>query len=218
MVIVFGILLPYRLIKQLKITIMQFKNFTLALALAFSSLGFAQENQNLFNRSSDANWGFFLGSSIGAQIMPLAPTAVWGVQAGAVLNHNFRFGGSFYHQLNDPIVSLNSGDFEQDLNMGGLYLEYVLAPSKLIHLSFPLEVGAGEIGLDERGPSSTYLYQEDLIFYLMPGARAELNLHENVRLQAGVQYRMIFDANLPQLTDSDLSGINVNLGLVVGLF
>jgi hypothetical protein len=111
---------------------------------------------------------------------------------------------------------------------GGFLVEYTVAPAALVHVSFPVIVGAGGAGYswngllnpnddpDDRMHKDDF-YDADAFFVIEPGVQAELNLTSFLRLTAGASYRYVDGLKLERTTSADLSGITVSVGLKGGL-
>lgn len=103
-----------------------------------------------------------------------------------------------------------------DYRAGGLLIEYTLLPKKVFHLTFPLQVGIGEVEMDNNRGSANL--GEANFFKIEPGALLEVNLHKFVRLNSGITYRYIGDVSYRNLTARDLSGIQLQVSIKIGLF
>lgn len=77
--------------------------------------------------------------------------------------------------------------------LGGLSLEYTWKPDRLLHLSFPLSAGMGEVDWKDGSPFSGQEpdFGEDNFFFIQPGAMLEVNLSSFARLYGGVAYRWV---------------------------
>lgn len=139
---------------------------------------------------------------------------------GVVLGSNFSVGGFYQASIGEiyPDVETQAGVYH-DMRMGGLFLEYTLNPDNLIHLTFPLQVGVGEVqaGFSDGGGGD--IFGEDNLFVIEPGAMLEVNLLPWARLQGGVTYRIISGVdNYRGVHAEDLSGLTGTVGLRFGWF
>jgi hypothetical protein len=183
-------------------------------------------------------WGFFNGnaqeaifsnppSSIGGffganlQVGPVAgETAVFtSLRGGVTFDRKLSIGGAYSFTVNDFTPSSESDqEVYLDMWMGGLLVEYSLNPDKLVHLTFPLVLGAGEAELDWREGALAYgsdpLFGEANFFFLEPGAALEVNLLPFLQIQGGLSYRLIpGQVDYRGLDQGDLSGFTGLLGL-----
>lgn len=132
------------------------------------------------------------------------------------------------------VTETNSDNFDEfgkqlyyNIGYGGLTLEPVFFSERAVHFTVPVLLGGGGIGesryplVDADNQNSDEFpgfYRSDFFFYAEPGLNIELNLVEYVRIYAGASYRFVYDVDLPNLSDSDMTGFGVNMGLRVGIF
>lgn len=187
------------------------------------------QSTTLFN--TNKGFGAYLGLNSRFSEVNKQATLLTGGEVSFVIAHRLNIGFEGYGMVN-PVKSNN---FKEDststyLNMGygGFHLEPVLWSDKLVHLSFPIMFGAGAV------VESMYSYQDDYYFendykesdvihtdfflIVEPGANVELNVFKFMRLHAGVSYRLVEGADLKNLSNSNLQGLNANLGLRFGWF
>lgn len=138
-----------------------------------------------------------------------------GFYGGAVFNRTFLLGISGGVNLSHPTV--NYGYF-------GAVGQYIYKPANLWHCSGQLLLAYGSTK-DYEDPKSGLLDNfwniSGASFFLMePGINLELNLSRRLTLVTGISYRYVtgLDAHnenieITHVTNSDLSGINFNIGL-----
>jgi hypothetical protein len=140
-----------------------------------------------------------------------------GGRGGWIINHQFAVGIGGY----GLVTHIEPKDFRTDtyleMGYGGVVLEYIEGPHKLIHFSTHILVGAG--GVDYR-----YRYFDrdfadpDAFFIAEPGVNVILNVTEVLRIGLGGSYRHIRGVDLTGTSDSDLSGPSATLTLKLGVF
>lgn len=195
-----------------------------AFCLAISPLAAQINNQDspetLFSSGTSIAWGGMVGTGIHFSTLDGQPMVLHQVSLAAVLNHNFRLGFSYYHQLEELTFSTALGDYRQDLQMGSLDFEYVFFPNKVVHFSLPLSIGLGELEYDDELAFDDWsgIYDESYFGFIQPGVQVEVNVHKYVRLHGGANYRLAIGADNPLLNDAALSGFSANIGLRLGLF
>lgn len=194
---------------------------TLLVFLPFLAEG--QSSQSLFG-GENLRLGVWGGG--GLQYGPVAgDEAIFATgRIGLLLGSRLAVGGFYTTSLGEiyPDAETDANVYH-DLRMGGLMVEYTLNPDKLVHVSFPLQLGWGEVQADWREGSPNYgdddLFGEDSFFVIEPGAMLEVNLMPWARLQAGATYRLIpSGVEYRGLQAADLSGFAGMIGLRFGLF
>ena len=159
-------------------------------------------------------------------------TAVVGGQGGWVLNRHFVFGGAVRGIAPRPDVTLQSpspNDPESaQLQLGymGVLIEYIGAPSKLLHYGAELVIGGGTVELvDDPGfqagaSVSDESFERSGAFTAELGARAELNVTSFFRIGLSGGYRLVSGTDLEKadVSSGDLSAPYGQLSLRFGSF
>jgi len=132
-----------------------------------------------------------------------------GGRGGWILNHSFIIGGGGYGLVNNVKAKVLGPYGERYLNFGygGLELEYVSHPHRLVNFSFQTLIGAG--GLSWRDPDVKVGMRDsdnDTFFIVEPGVNVTINVTTYFRLSGGVSYRYISGVQSPASNDVDLSG------------
>ncbi|MBD3289817.1 hypothetical protein GF337_13505 [candidate division KSB1 bacterium] len=143
-----------------------------------------------------------------------------GGQGGWIINHQFVLGGGGYGLTNDILIQGIDSPEDLYLNFGygGLFLEYIIAPKRLIHFTVNSMIGAGGVSFRDKDYEGTDDYNNDSFFVLEPGVSAVLNLHKHVRITVGGNYRWISGVDMAGIGDSDLSGTTFEVRLKFGSF
>jgi hypothetical protein len=205
---------------------------TLLALVALSMPAMAQEQETLFQGEVD-HGGF------GALVMKATPIKgdlgfMMGGYGGWLINHQFMIGGGGYglvsnHRASTVAENLYSPAGERlyvQFGYGGLMLEYICRPTKLVHLNFQALLGAGGVGYrtdwyDDNyfeGHHGTY-GRTEAVFVAEPAVNVELNITDWFRIHAGAGYRFVTGLDeLIGLENSDLSGVSGNLALKFGAF
>jgi len=135
------------------------------------------------------------------------PALFLGGRGGWVVGRTFVLGGGGYGLVNDNIplrVSYQGRDPVLEMGYGGLEMEYLHTSYRLAHFSVQTLLGGGGVRYRDRQRFETLA--EDNFFVVEPGAHANLNITEYLRLSGGFNYRWTWGAELPGLRDQDLSG------------
>jgi len=106
---------------------------------------------------------------------------------------------------------------------GGLFLEPIILSNKVVHITFPVAGGAGWMGyiVDWEQNQSYYyndLIDDDVFWYVEPGAALELNVARNFRINMGASYRFTKDLELISTPSSAFDAWNYFLTLKFGSF
>ena len=157
---------------------------------------------------------------------------IWlvGGRGGVIINHCFVIGGAGYGIVNSPRynnyvngVTTYPNAYLQG-GYGGLLLEGIFLPKKLVHFSIPVIIGAGTLVFtDQLFPDTDWepnMHEiaNSAFFVIEPGIEAELNVVKFMRLAVGVSYRYAPRINLPNISSNAFNSLNVSLSLKFGSF
>jgi len=120
----------------------------------------------------------------------------------------------------DPGSSLSSRSVG---GYGGMFLEPIILSNTVVHVTFPVAGGAGWLGYivdweQNQNYYSNDLIDEDVFWYLEPGAAIELNVARNFRINMGASYRFTKDLELISTPTSAFDAWNYFLTLKFGSF
>ncbi len=172
----------------------------------------AQEEETLFKKGENgSNLGFVFATGLNVSPMVESTGAIFHMRTGLAVNKNFAFGGFYQATLNDLEPLGEQPGIYMDYRAAGAYLEYTVQPTKLVHVSFPLLIGMAEVEMDNEAGSAGF--GEENFFVIEPGANLEINLHKNLRLNAGAAYRITGDLAYRNVDTSDVQGFVGSIGL-----
>lgn len=183
----------------------------------------AQENEEtktlLGNGASISteNFGFFVAPAYGITSMDGSSASLFNLRGGLAIKDRVSFGAYLSTSLNDinPESETVQGVYMDYWTVGG-FAEYTLLSKKMLHLTFPLFIGYGEVEMDnEIGDAGL---GEANFFQIEPSVFLEVNLHEYVRFNLGGGYRFVGSMAYRNLNQSDISGLTAYIGLKFGLF
>ena len=154
------------------------------------------------------------------------PMVFAGVRGGWIINRTLGIGLEAHgiiptakyegiHPTND-VVALGG--------YGGMFLELIFFSNEVVHVTFPVSGGAGWIGYnidydeDNLPMPGSDLVDDDIFWYLEPGANLEVNLSRNFRLAFGASKRFVQDLELQDTRPGALGNINYYVTLKVGGF
>lgn len=205
--------------------------------LLTSTLGWTQtENtynpKTLLGAGDHSVRGFIGFNSKGLQLNDQI-AVLTGLELDLVLGHKLNIGFFGYGKVNE--VQSNYVDFQgfkhyYELGLGGVKIEPVLFTNSLVHLTFPIQMGAGAMSLNKRrivdynyyndgfGDWENSLYDFDTFVFVEPSVSAELNLFKHLRLNAGVGYMITDRINLAGTSTTPLEGLTGNISLRLGWF
>ena len=217
------------------------KNISITLAFLFITLfANAQENPTgnnensgtLFGNNKEVKLGWFVGLDNGYTQFDKRDVHMSGINAGLIINHNFTVGFSasgwtnrktmYYDNITDTTGAYLEGGF------GRFLFEYTLNPQSLIHLTFPLMIGAGGASFvadneynnweNDNWNNHQNEIDTDVFFSIEPGIRAELNVFRFMRLNAGISYRYVGGLELKNTSSDMMNNFSATVGLKFGKF
>lgn len=187
------------------------------------NLIFAQEKneaKTLFSNETKINTddlGFFISPSYGFTQMDGSATSLFNLRGGISLKDQLSFGMFFNTSLNEikPKSEILPNIYMDYWTVGG-FAEYTLLSKNLVHVTFPLFIGYSEVQMDNE--IGEIELGESNFFQIEPSVLLEVNLHKNIRLNAGAGYRFVSEMNYRNFNQSDISGLTGYIGLKIGLF
>ena len=150
-----------------------------------------------------------------------------GIRGGWIINRTLALGAEGYGIIPtakfDDLVP-NASDVLLLGGYGGLFMELIFFSNEVIHVTFPVGGGAGWIGyeLDSsdrlNGDFEGSLLDDDVFWYIEPGADIELNVARNFRLVFGISKRFTQDLELVNTRSRALEDLNYFVTLKIGRF
>ena len=212
----------------------QMKNITLLLAIIFATNAIAQQeeyNPNTLLGGGDHSVRGFVGfSSKGLQLNNQI-AVLSGAEINLVFGHKVNLGFFGYGKINEVQSNFvdNQGFLNHyELGLGGFKIEPVLFTNSMVHLTIPVQMGAGALSLNRNrlmnfdyynnGDWENSLYDFDAFIFIEPSISAELNLLKHLRLNAGVGYMLTDKVNLAGTNAFPLEGFTANISLRIGWF
>lgn len=164
------------------------------------------------------NIGFAISPMVGLTALDGGTAVMMNVRAGAVFSEALSIGGFYNTSLNyvTPQTEVIPNTYLDFWSAGG-YMEYTIKPHKLVHVTFPLYIGAGELELDLEDSDSNP-FGDAYFLSVEPSALVEVNLHKNVRLNIGAGYRWLSPTNYRSFDNAAWNGVTGYLGFRFGLF
>jgi len=191
-------------------------------AIAMTSLAQTKEEAKTFFVNGNPEIGYFISPSFQVGDIAGSTAILTGLGAGIVFNRNIYLGMNYKF-----IASENTPEGEPDSRLYldqryyGLKFEYAIQPGKVVHVNFPIELGAAETELDLKDSYE----KEGLVptddawsAYLEPSVALEINLYKYIKLNIAGGYRLVSNVSFRNLTEKNLTGITCSAGLKVGIF
>lgn len=121
------------------------------------------------------------------------------------------------------ILDQDGNVYYYDMAYGGFLFEPVLGSNRMLHLTFPVLVGAGGLAYHTAFDSWSnwedhYDFQSGMFFIVEPGLHLEVNLLKWMRLHAGASYRFCGPGYFSVPQPGELNGWSGSIGLKLGLF
>lgn len=213
------------------------KRILVFLTLSFLALTLgasAQEKQETLFGSPVEHGGF------GGVVTKMTPIhgemgLMVGGYGGWLINHQLMIGGGGYGLATDVRASAdaelayapNGEPLYVDFGYGGLMIEYIIAPHRLVHINVQALIGAGGVSYREDWRNDVFGDDDghyhhgpsEALFVAEPSVNVELNITEWMRLSAGAGYRYVTGVDgLRGLENKDLSGASGQIALKFGSF
>ncbi|MHA7129278.1 hypothetical protein [Algoriphagus namhaensis] len=182
---------------------------------------FAQDDsQTLFGEKGlvdTSNLGYFFSPVYGFTEMDGSRSTVFNLRGGISFSEKFAAGAYFNiaHNESRPQSEPDPTVYLEYWTVGG-FTEYTLVSKKVVHVTFPLYLGYGEVEMySESGQSGL---GSSGFFQIEPSTLLEVNLNRFIRFNMGAGYRLISHMNYRNISQSDISGLTGYFGLKFGSF
>lgn len=139
-----------------------------------------------------------------------------GGRGGWLINSALSIGGGGYG-LSNRVTADRPDSVRLQLGYGGLVLEKVFMPRRMMHGSLSLLIGAGSVNMHESMHRDDRAESENF-FVLEPEASLEINVIRFFRFCPGIGYRWLAGDSRYLDSDWDISGWSGNLTFKFGKF
>lgn len=173
--------------------------------------------------------GGFFGFSFRSSDFRDEATVLGGVRTGWIINRTVGIGVEGHGII--PTAKFDDIDPERRVVLlggyGGMFMEFILFSNQVIHVTFPVSAGAGWLGYNDdwendfnnpQPAGDMGLIDEDVFWYVEPGACLELNVAKSFRMDFGVSKRLTQDLELINTKASDFHNLNFFITLKMGRF
>lgn len=185
-----------------------------------------EDVKSLLGKGNDLN--LFAGADIKITDLVEEKGLIAGGYAGVLVNRRYFLALAGYGITTNVEFQGTVAGEEKPLNLyggyGGMMIGAMVASKEVIHLTFPIFFGAGQMEVSDKNffansPNDAEFTIENSAFIVIePGAQIEFNITENFRVGAGMSYRYITGSELDNLEDQDLSGSTISLSFRFGRF
>jgi hypothetical protein len=138
-----------------------------------------------------------------------------GGRAGIIVSESLTIGGGVSWLVEGPTADLAEAPPIRSVYGGGL-LGLTFASDAVVHPTFEMLIGGGEVRVSETSPVSTT--RGDNFFVLDASGGFDINLAMGVRLHLGGGYRHISEIEAEGVSTSDLRGFFGTAQLKFGVF
>lgn len=148
----------------------------------------------------------------------------FGGQGGWIANHHFVLGAAGYVMVTRIAAPPDAVPVGEDLRLefgyGGLWLEYVFLPDKLVHASLGTLLGGGVTNYVRLHHSEheDRTLESDVILVAAPVLSVELNVTRAFRLAVGAGYRFVGSVDLTGMRTQDANAFTGSVLLKIGRF
>lgn len=149
-----------------------------------------------------------------------------GLRGGWIINRTLGIGFEAHGII--PTAKYSDIDPLQDVvalgGYGGMFLELIFFSNEVVHVTFPVSGGAGWLGYsrdfdDNNVPTpGDNIVDEDVFWYVEPGAGIEVNLSKSFRLGMGASKRFTQDLALVGTKNNAFDKMNYYVTLKIGGF
>ncbi|MEP0367562.1 MAG: hypothetical protein ABJN36_07075 [Cyclobacteriaceae bacterium] len=174
--------------------------------------------------------GGFFGASFRASEFNKETAVLAGFRTGWIVNRTVGIGVEGHGII--PTAKFDGIDPDRSTVLlggyGGMFMEFIIFSNQVVHVTFPISGGAGWLGYhidweedrinDPNFNSTNGLVDQDVFWYVEPGASLEMNVSRSFRIAFGVSKRFTEDFDLINTSGSDFENLNFFMTLKLGKF
>jgi hypothetical protein len=134
------------------------------------------------------------------------------LRGGALFSERFGLGGFYEFTVLDVRPEEEPTTRYLDYRAAGGYLEYTFWSDRILSLSVPVFIGAGEVQLDADEDFDLDFGEEEFLV-VEPGAILDLRLIPSLSVYGGFSYRFTGGFTYRSFDQSDIQGLTGQLGL-----
>ncbi|MEO9475605.1 MAG: hypothetical protein ABJG41_08720 [Cyclobacteriaceae bacterium] len=174
--------------------------------------------------------GGFFGASFRASEFNSETAVLAGFRTGWIVNRTVGIGVEGHGII--PTAKFDGIDPDRSTVLlggyGGMFMEFILFSNQVVHITFPIAGGAGWLGYhidweedrinDPNFNTTNGIVDQDVFWYVEPGASLEMNVSRSFRIAFGVSKRFTQDFELINTSSSDFENLNFFMTLKLGKF
>jgi hypothetical protein len=144
------------------------------------------------------------------------PTFNGEIGTGVIINKTILIGYDYSKSFLNIFLPSSQQDGQIEMTKNALHLEYTLWPKQKIHLSLPIEIGVGHLGI--KGIAANNITGNKDFNFIEPGVFLEENIWKYAKIGIGAKYRSAFNVDYCGLTSSDISRFTAVIYVKFGKF
>lgn len=173
--------------------------------------------------------GGFFGISFRTSDFRGEASVLGGIRTGWIVNRTVGIGIEGHGII--PTAKFDDIDPDRTVVLlggyGGMFMEFIVFSNQVVHITFPVSSGAGWLGYNDdwendfnnpQPADNIGLVDDDVFWYVEPGASLELNVAKSFRMAFGVSKRFTQDLELLSTQSSDFQNLNFFVTLKMGRF
>lgn len=182
----------------------------LAAGLLFAGSAVAEERETVL--TGQVEHGGFGGPEARITRLNGGTNLLMGGKGAWLIDHTYYVGGGGFGTVRDV------KDTQLNLGYGGVLLGILREPSKKFHYYFEVLVGAGSLNEPGNDMHEGTVHRSDSLFVVEPAFGGSINFAPFATFNAGLSYRVIEGADNASVSNSDVSGLALQVNVMFGKF
>jgi len=156
--------------------------------------------------------GGFVGPEARITNLNGGTNVLMGGKGAWLIDHTYYLGVGGFGSVRDV------KDTQLNLGYGGVLLGILREPSKKFHYYGEVLVGAGSLNEPGNDMHEGVVHRSDSLFVVEPAIGGSINLTEFATFNAGLSYRVIEGTNNATISNSDVSGLALQVNVMFRKF
>lgn len=133
--------------------------------------------------------------------------------------HQWAIGFAGYRTASDRRAPEPFRDYMLEVDTRSLFIEYLTAPQKLVHLNIALAIGNGEVSYANMNDhDNMWDAKNDFYLFYEPEIELEVNFAEFVKGWVGISHQFVQGVGIIGLTNKDIERTMIQVGVKIGQF